>query len=398
MEKKDDFHSLFKSYLDGHINKTDYMRLVCMIQELSDEELESIIFSRTYLHDATVYLSKIKSEKLYQRIKAAHLGKDFNQSHDTSFIEKFKRIWIPLAAACTIFLVSLIITYKIMNNEDRRTSEGNQAMIIPGKPKGNLLLDNGNELNLENLPADTSVIINGYTITKNKYGEITYLLNDSSITEQRFNTLITPKGGEYCINLPDGSKIWVNADSKIKYPINNISQSREVELQGEAFFEIATLKIGNNNIPFNVISGNQRIEVLGTSFNVNSYSNNKISTTLVEGKVKITFSDIKEEYLNTNDHLEFNSTENKIQRTVIDPFYITAWKNGSFAFDRHNLKHVMDVLSRWYDVDVLYQRKVSDIEFTGTISKYENIEDVLNLIKLTGDVTFNIKGRRIIVM
>lgn len=208
---------------------------------------------------------------------------------------------------------------------------------------------------------------------------------------------MTPKGGEYKLSLPDGTQIWVNAASKVKYPLTFAATSREVELEGEAFFDVKNIGSGLDKLPFIVYTGGQKLEVLGTVFNVNSYGDN-IHTTLVEGSVKLSYPDLKAHYLKPSQQAKYNEVKNTVQIDKVDPFYTVAWKDGSFAFDNEDIRTVMETLARWYDVSIEYAPQVKDINFTGTISRYEQIDKVLELIELTKSLKFKVEGRRIVVM
>ena len=146
-----------------------------------------------------------------------------------------------------------------------------------------------------------------------------------------------------------------------------------------------------------VTTGHQRLEVLGTSFNVNAYED-EVITTLVEGKVKLSFPTLKESYLTPMQQAKYNPIGSTLEIHEVDPMYSTAWKSGNFAFDNHTIIQVMRQLARWYDVEVAFADDVSDIRFSGQISKFEDFNTVLSLIEVTGSVRFEIEGRRITVM
>lgn len=197
--------------------------------------------------------------------------------------------------------------------------------------------------------------------------------------------------------MPDGSLVWINASSKLRYPLQWAAESRQIELQGEAFFQVNPKIVSGKPVPFIVQTGEQQLEVLGTSFNINSYEQD-ILTTLVEGEVKLWSSRSPEKKLAPNQQASFNKARETIVTKSVDPIYAIAWKNGSFAFENNNIQEVMSQLSRWYDVEVDYRNDVSDVRFSGTISRFEQINTVLRLIELTGSVRFQIEGRRIVVM
>jgi transmembrane sensor len=215
-------------------------------------------------------------------------------------------------------------------------------------------------------------------------------------------TATTPRGGTYQITLPDGSKVWLNAASSLQFPAEFTGRNRVVTLVGEGYFEVAKNKI----MPFIVKSKEQQVEVLGTHFNISAYENDKNTTTsLLEGSVRVSAASkgnaaspgaVSSSVLKPNQQSILKADVIKIMD--IDPIQPVAWKNGYFMFASEPIGSIMKKLSRWYDVDVDYQGKITTEGFTGSVSKYENISEVLNTLELTGLVHFKIQGRRITVM
>ena len=235
-------------------------------------------------------------------------------------------------------------------------------------------------------------------------------LADNDIT----NTINTPRGGQYKINLPDGTKVWLNAASSLTYPSQFTAKERRVELSGEAYFEVASQVLtnskGNSKIPFIVKTQNQEVEVIGTHFNVKAYNDdNDSETTLLEGKVKVVgysngVKSNEEKILNVGQSAIWNN--GKIVIEAVNTEKAIAWKDGKFAFSGENIKDLMSNISRWYNVEVAYDGDVSEVNFEGSISRYETISEVLRKLELTGTVHFKIvpienelgQERRIIVM
>lgn len=311
--------------------------------------------------------------------------------------------WIKVLSACAASLLLMLGIYWFYFQKEHLAKDSliaaNSTMpIVPGGSKAKLLLEDGSTIDLDSLSNDTLIYLEGYSIRKNKEGELTYLVEeDKQNQEAIFNTIITPKGGEYRLHLPDGTQIWVNASSELRYPLAFSQSKREVTLTGEAYFEVAKMNRGGKSVPFFVYTGDQRLEVLGTAFNINSYGKT-IKTTLVNGKVKLSFPELPDQMLAPNEQAFYESEAKAVSVQQVDPFYVTAWKNGSFAFENTPIVQVMESLARWYDLEVSYDADVRNLEFTGTISKYEQIEKVLEVIELTDVVKFKREGRRIIVM
>ncbi|MDC0103733.1 FecR family protein, partial [Flavobacteriaceae bacterium] len=268
-------------------------------------------------------------------------------------------------------------------------------MIESGKSKATLTLDNGKKIDLVeeqnlNLKLDGTTIVGGRN-------SITYLNKPSDSKKQKYNSLKTPRGGEFFITLSDSTKVWLNAESELKYPLVFLGDKRTVELKGEAFFEVAH----NQNIPFQVVTNDQIIEVLGTTFNISSYQDDaEVITTLIEGKVKVNqkFGDKKSIFLSPSEQSILNKENLKIESFKIDPAHFIAWKSGKFYFRQQKLKDITKVLSRWYDVEIIFVNSyLENKRFTGRFKRYENFDHVRSVIELTEEVTLVKKGRIILV-
>jgi len=192
--------------------------------------------------------------------------------------------------------------------------------------------------------------------------------------------------------LSDGSKVWINSASSLRYPTAFTGNERKVELTGEAYFEVAH----NPAKPFRVASRNQTVEVLGTHFNINAYDDEPaIKTTLLEGKVKVTAANNEVRFLQPGQQSALSTGAFTVSAVETDE--AVAWKNGQFMFENDNIQYIMRTLSRWYDVDVEYSGAIPDDTFGGGTSRFKNVSEVLNVLQLTGKVHFKIEGRKIIV-
>lgn len=266
------------------------------------------------------------------------------------------------------------------------------VQIMPGNNKAILQLSGGRTILLDST-ADGSLINEGDARISKKDGQIVYQQSGNAATEEdRYNTLITPKGGQYQLILSDGTKVWMNAASSLKYPSSFTGSTREVELTGEAYFEVAK----NPGKPFHVQLNGMDIEVLGTHFNVNAYDNEEsINTTLLEGVVKVKggLNDVQ-----LKPGQQASGQPGKALRVLndVDVDGVVAWKNGYFQFDQAGLDVLMRQIERWYDVTVKFEGKVPNRQFGGKISRNSNINDVLRILELT-KVGFRIEGKTIIV-
>lgn len=309
---------------------------------------------------------------------------------------KAVRLWprIAVAASVAICMAVGLIYYQSAKDQTVNDLPG-LATIVPGGNKAMLTLADGSKIDLNNVSKGTFANQSGITITKTADGQLVYtVVENSSKNELQFNTIETPRGGQYQISLPDGTKVWLNASSSLTYPTSFVAGERKVKLQGEAYFEV-THERGS---PFKVMSNDQVITVLGTHFNVSAYTEeNRTVTTLLQGKVKIQLNDVDVyEELNPGEQSILINRTFKVGK--IDNDDAIAWKNNFFVFDNEELGSIMRKISRWYDVDVVCPAEMERMIFTGTVSRSKNIDQALRIMQLTGTVHFKVEGRRITVM
>lgn len=334
---------------------------------------------------------------------------------------KSVRFWPLVAVAASIALIFAGGVY-FYNSNIRKTGildsfQGANAKkdISPGVNGATLTLANGRKIYLTGAANTELANEAGVRISKTADGQVIYtatatssksILHASS-SEEITNTLSTSKGQQYQIVLPDQTKVWLNASSSIKYPASFAStKERRIEMVGEAYFEVSKLMSakGKKRIPFIVSTRNQTIEVLGTHFNVNSYTNEPaIRTTLLEGSVKVravnrtSFRDNGQ--ILSPGQQSLLTQSGLIKMRTADTEQELAWKNGQFYFKDAPLKTVMQQISRWYNVEVIYNEEVEDqVILGGWISRSKKLSAVLNLIELTGQAHFKVEGRRITVM
>lgn len=343
-------------------------------------------------------LEEPDTEALFSKIKADQRLKGGLQNIPRRSI-RLRRI-VVAASVLLIALGSGIVAYKWYADALLSDSLIAQAPVLPGSQKAQIILENGERIDLENIKGDTIIDNGAFEIVKSTDGFISYRMKAGQIETSRlvYNTILTPKGGEYRLLLPDGTKVWLNAMTKLKYPVHFTSRIREVELEGEAFFEVAKQTHQGKRVPFIIHSADQKLEVLGTVFNLQNYGNT-IVTTLVEGSVKLSYNqaDLGDHYLTPEDQMTFSASKQELKKIKVDPFYYCAWKDGNFAFDKTSIQEVMGIISRWYDVDVIFDSPLKDFRFSGTISRYEDINKLLQTIELVGGIHFQLKGRKIYV-
>lgn len=310
--------------------------------------------------------------------------------------------WLRVAAALFILFTIGLSVYiwkgKIARPESitKRTEK-----IVPGGNKAYLTLANGSRISLNDIGIGKLASESGIQITKQADGEIVYAVQEQVEGNQEseaiaYNTIETPNGGHYTVILPDGTKVWLNAASALKYPTTFANTTnREVELSGEAYFEVAH----DASKPFRVATpANQQhsrphvVEVLGTHFNINAYADEpSIITTLLQGSVMVNQQLLKPGYQSVFKH-------NKIAIEPADVEAAVGWKNGNFVFTGQDAATMLRMLGRWYDVEIDGYELLNDMHFGGIVSRSRNLSEVINMLQKTGDLKFKVEGRRIIMM
>ncbi|MNJ98902.1 fec operon regulator FecR [compost metagenome] len=306
-----------------------------------------------------------------------------------------RRNRMPLATKILLVAASIAIIgtiYTLITVKEVPISKRYANDIKPGSNKATLTFQNGKTIELS--AAKSGIVIDA---SKLAYNDGTLINNEQA---QAF-TVSTPLGGTYQVKLPDGSNVWLNAGSSLTYDpyLKGKEQYRNVKLSGEAYFEVAKDK----KHPFIVTTDKQKIEVLGTHFNVSAYIDDLSNkTSLLEGSVKVaplttTGTETKGLILKPGQQSEINTKGISVQE--VDATEAIAWKNGDFSFTGENLENIMQKISRWYDVEVTYSDKqLLNKPFSGVISKYEKVSQVLCLLEATGEVKFKINGKKITVM
>jgi transmembrane sensor len=317
-----------------------------------------------------------------------------------------RAVWPRIAAAVVIILLLSAVGYSIFTNHFIKQVAKTEIQkpfkndVAPGGNKAILTLANGTQIILDSA-ANGALTQQGNTkIIKLDSGRLSYNTLNAKPGEVLYNTVSTPRGGQYQVVLADGSKVWLNAASSLRFPASFTGKERDVTLTGEGYFEVAH----NATKPFKVLVNGAEIEVLGTHFNINAYSDEAaLKTTLLEGSVKVgkglvskTIRPGEQAQIENHD----NSLNPKIRVQSADVDAAVAWKNGRFIFHGNDIRSVMRQLARWYDVEVSYQGNVTDEEFVGVIdrSRYENISEILDMLEKTRTLSFAISGHNVTVM
>lgn len=328
-------------------------------------------------------------------------------------VNKEIKRFLPLrkiAGWAAIILMVASLGFYFNSSSIKPDISGNKQVndVAPGGNKAFLTLADGRKISLTDAANGELVKQEGLIIKKTADGQLIYTVaetaNEGAGASRSFNTIETPKGGKYQINLPDGTRVWLNAASSLRYPTQFKGETRTVELAGEGYFEVAKLKDKEaRHVPFVVKSREQEVEVLGTHFNINSYQDEiDVKTTLIEGAVKVIKD--KQNALGMRNEVilkpgeQSQLTEKLLNVKHVDAEAVLAWKDGDFLFDEEDLKSIMRKVSRWYDVEVSYKGEFDNMKFGGLISRAKNISSVLGIMESTGRIHFVIEGKRVIVI
>ena len=301
-------------------------------------------------------------------------------------------------AAASILLLLSVGTYFFTTKKSEKdipsiaqTKLNNE--IAPGGNKATLTLSDGSNIILDSVQNGLLSNQGNAQVSKTDNGKLVYENKTGEVVAVQYNTISTPRGGQYQLTLADGSQVWLNAESSITFPTSFSGNQRQVKITGEAYFEIAH----DADKPFHVNVNEMDVKVIGTHFNVNAYKDEaEIKTTLLEGSVQVTYNE-QAKIISPRQQLILNNKSGKmVVEKNINIDEIMAWKNGKFYFNEANIQLIMKQVSRWYNVDVEYKGEVNKL-FEGTISRQVSVEDIFKILSATGGVHFAIEGRKIIV-
>ncbi|WP_159452703.1 FecR family protein [Pedobacter nyackensis] len=371
-----------------HLDKTEILNLASRISEgaATDEEIRryNVIYRQFQQSEATPMDTEGVNLLREQMIE------NINQQLIPPARANI-RLWITRIAASIILIGSVAAGFYFLNSSQKDLAK--QAVVVPGGNKAILTLADGKRIILDTAHGLISKEAN-IAVSNAANGIISYEKLKSALngTQLEFNKIETPRGGTYRVNLSDGTRVWLNSASTLRYPVAYSKEQRVVELEGEAYFEVAK----DRSHPFKVKSKGQIVEVLGTHFNVNGYDDEPFTkTTLLEGSIMV--STVKNKMVLKPMQESLNSNGVLSGQQTVDADEAVAWKNGYFQFNDENLESVMRQISRWYDVEVVFVGKPSNKKFNGMISRSKGIKIALEIMEATGNVRFKMEGRKLIV-
>ncbi|MNK06753.1 fec operon regulator FecR [compost metagenome] len=308
------------------------------------------------------------------------------------------RLWPRVAVAAAIaglILTVGIFTYRSVDEKNNPDKIAYANDVLPGKQGATLTLSDGKQIYLSGAMDGELAQQAGVKVRKTKDGQLIYEVKKGAVNANQYNTLATAKGETYQVRLPDGSIIWLNAASSLTYHPQLIEQgTRKVTLSGEAYFEVAK----DQKHPFVVETKGQTIAVLGTRFNVNSYHDEEVTTTtLLEGSVKLETATGQALKLRVGQQAKLKN--NNLTSSEVNAEDAVAWKDGVFLLNGQDLETVMRQASRWYNVEVEFaDESIKREVLKGSLSRFENISQLLEVLESTGSVHFKVKGRRVIAI
>jgi transmembrane sensor len=313
--------------------------------------------------------------------------------------------WGAVAAIVLLVSTALLFFKSILRQNSEYKNILNAKNISSGKNSAVLTLASGKVITLS---AEKKGILS--TASNLTYTDGTAIDPGLHSSEAAPLTIATPRGGQYQAVLPDGTRVWLNAASSLKFPSRFSGTERLVELNGEAYFEVTKLSLASasggvkHKMPFIVVSRGQKVEVLGTHFNVNSYSDeDKVKTTLLEGTVRVSRYPEAENIKSSEVVLSpgQQSLQNEVEFVVqeVDATYAVDWKNGKFSFKNEPLQSIMRKVARWYNVKVTYQNEqLMTRKFSGKVSRYDDVYEVLRILEMTGGAKFKVEGTKITIL
>lgn len=374
-----------KKFAEGEHTDAEHLEFMEWVKLASSSELEQMMdLSEKYdIHDL------IAEGPSGPFIQSLEMRLDQLDQKPAMRVKTWKTWYAVAAILALLTLASALFFYQNRLSEDSRIVMDHD--LEPGSNKAYLTLANGKRIALSDAANGTLGEEAGIKVSKTADGAVIYEANRVSSADKHiiYNTIETPKGGQYQVHLPDGTKVWLNAASTLKYPVSFASaKERRVELSGEAYFEVAKDKAH----PFHVQSVAQDIEVLGTHFNVNGYAGTEhTTTTLLEGAVSVhsLLRDKAGAVLKPGQQSELSNSG--IQVADVNTDIAMAWQKGLFSFNNADLKTILAEFSRWYNIEVVYEGKIPDQKFTGEISRKITASQFLKILKIF-KVKFTMEG------
>ena len=383
MKKKNiyDDASLIKKSLIKDLSDKEQKELDQLLDDQSLQDVYKELSDRGYLKKQFMEYEKYSSQKAYR---------EFKERRGHSGRIRIVR-WVAVVAAVWVLALGVTLWMTFGKKENVAPLPVASKIIPAGEKKATLTLADGTEVHVEEITAQV-LQEKGMNI-EYRNGEIVYHKSEEKTTEVVYNKLEVPRGGECMIKLDDGTKVWVNAETKLKYPVAFVGDRREVVLEGEAFFDVA-----KNEKPFIVKTSFGDVRVLGTAFGISAYASEPESyTTLVRGKVSVEREGIKPVVILPGEQV-VTFKDGKMIKQEVDVEEFVGWKDGIYVFKEKSLGEIMKTLERWYNISVDFQDKsLVDLPFTGNLKRYDDINVFFDALTRTGDMKYRVEGNQVIL-
>lgn len=373
--------SLIKKSLIKDLSDKEQKELDQLLDDQSLQDVYKELSARGYLKKQFMEYEKYSSQKAYR---------EFKERRGHSGRIRIVR-WVAVVAAVWVLALGVTLWMTFGKKENVAPLPVASKIIPAGEKKATLTLADGTEVHVEEITAQI-LQEKGMNI-EYRNGEIVYHKSEEKTTEVVYNKLEVPRGGECMIKLDDGTKVWVNAETKLKYPVAFVGDRREVVLDGEAFFDVA-----KNEKPFIVKTSFGDVRVLGTAFGISAYASEPESyTTLVRGKVSVEREGIKPVVILPGEQV-VTSKDGKMIKQQVDVEEFVGWKDGIYVFKEKSLGEIMKTLERWYNISVDFQEKsLVDLPFTGNLKRYDDINVFFDALTRTGDMKYRVEGNQVIL-
>ena len=344
-------------------------------QRMISEDFYTIGMEKLEMYDSRVAYGRFLQKKYQQRRKRR-------------FLINMARV----AAVALPFVIALVLYVGLNREEEQMVRPSLASNILPGTSKAVLTLANGQMIPLGKEATDSTIITDGTQISASGSG-VTYASGVESESVV-YNKLEIPRGGEFCLTLSDGTRVWLNSETSIQYPVAFGAKERRVFVQGEAYFEVAK----DANKPFTVQFMSSSVTVLGTSFNIRAYPEEKQSqATLAEGSVRI-YSPGSSMLLKPGEQAEVSALSGEMVKKEVEVKTFTSWKDGRFVFEQEPLENIMRTLERWYDIRVIFKDEgTKRISLSGNMKRYGDFSQVMKMLQMTGDVRFELHGNDVYI-
>ena len=383
MKKKNiyDDASLIKKSLIKDLSDKEQKELDQLLDDQSLQDVYKELSDRGYLKKQFMEYEKYSSQKAYR---------EFKERRGHSGRIRIVR-WVAVVAAVWVLALGVTLWMTFGKKENVAPLPVASKIIPAGEKKATLTLADGTEVHVEEITA--RVLQEKGMNIEYRNGEIVYHKSEEETTEVVYNKLEVPRGGECMIKLDDGTKVWVNAETKLKYPVAFVGDRREVVLEGEAFFDVA-----KNEKPFIVKTSFGDVRVLGTAFGISAYASEPESyTTLVRGKVSVEREGIKPVVILPGEQV-VTFKDGKMIKQEVDVEEFVGWKDGIYVFKEKSLGEIMKTLERWYNISVDFQDKsLVDLPFTGNLKRYDDINVFFDALTRTGDMKYRVEGNQVIL-